>query len=132
MNGFVTLTVLYIVICFGYHRILDASNMAFIVLFTLAQLFQNFGPNVTCFVWFSEVYLTCFRATVHGISVATGKLDAIVAQAGLMSIKNHASPNAFIPHLIEIFALFTLAGFFVTYWIPKTRSKTLEDIESKA
>ncbi|KAJ2657399.1 hypothetical protein IWW48_004528, partial [Coemansia sp. RSA 1200] len=78
------LTVLYIVIGFGYHKILGASNVAFIVLFTLAQLFQNFGPNVTCFVWFSEVYLTCFRATVHGISVATGKLDAIVAQVGLM------------------------------------------------
>ncbi|KAJ1730904.1 hypothetical protein LPJ72_004235 [Coemansia sp. Benny D160-2] len=130
--GFAALTVLYIIIGFGYHKILDASNVGFIVLFTLAQFFQNFGPNVTCFVWPGEVFPTRFRATAHGISAAAGKLGAIVAQAGLMSIKDRGGPNAFIPHLIEIFALFTLAGFFVTFWIPETRGKTLEDIEGEA
>ncbi|KAJ1995691.1 hypothetical protein GGI25_000670 [Coemansia spiralis] len=126
--GFAALTVLYIIIGFAYHKILDASNVAFIVLFTLAQFFQNFGPNVTCFVWPGEVFPTRFRATAHGISAAAGKLGAIVAQAGLMSLKDRGGPNAFIPHLIEIFALFTLFGFFVTFWIPETRGKTLEEI----
>ncbi|KAJ1798908.1 hypothetical protein LPJ59_002191 [Coemansia sp. RSA 2399] len=130
--GFAALTALYIVIGFAYHKILDASNVAFIVLFTLAQFFQNFGPNVTCFVWPGEVFPTRFRATAHGISAASGKLGAIVAQAGLMSIKDRGGPNAFIPHLIEIFALFTLIGFFVTFWIPETRGKTLEEITGES
>ncbi|KAJ1773340.1 hypothetical protein IW140_000991 [Coemansia sp. RSA 1813] len=130
--GFAALTALYIVIGFAYHKILDASNVGFIVLFTLAQFFQNFGPNVTCFVWPGEVFPTRFRSTAHGISAASGKLGAIVAQAGLMSIKDRGGPNAFIPHLIEIFALFTLIGFFVTFWIPETRGKTLEEITGES
>ncbi|KAJ2549988.1 hypothetical protein EV175_004234 [Coemansia sp. RSA 1933] len=130
--GFAALTVLYIVIGFAYHQILDASNVAFIVLFTLAQFFQNFGPNVTCFVWPGEVFPTRFRSTAHGISAASGKLGAIVAQAGLMSIKDRGGPNAFINHLIQIFALFTLVGFFVTFWIPETRGKTLEEITGES
>ncbi|KAI8318930.1 phosphate:H+ symporter [Martensiomyces pterosporus] len=126
--GFAALTVLYVVIGFAYHQILDRSNVAFIVLFTLAQLFQNFGPNVTCFVWPGEVFPTRFRATAHGVSAAAGKLGAIVAQAGLMTLKDRGGPNAFIPHLIEIFALFTLIGFLVTFWIPETKGRTLEEI----
>ncbi|KAJ1814940.1 hypothetical protein LPJ75_002556 [Coemansia sp. RSA 2598] len=128
LMGFAALTVLYVVIGFAYHQILDASNVAFIVLFTLAQLFQNFGPNVTCFVWPGEVFPTRFKATAHGISAASGKLGAIVAQAGLMTLKDRGGPNEFIPHLIEIFALFTLIGFFVTFWIPETKGKTIEEI----
>ncbi|KAJ2585750.1 hypothetical protein H4R99_008640 [Coemansia sp. RSA 1722] len=128
LMGFAALTVLYVVIGFAYHKILDASNVAFIVLFTLAQLFQNFGPNVTCFVWPGEVFPTRFKATAHGISAASGKLGAIVAQAGLMTLKDRGGPNEFIPHLIEIFALFTLVGFFVTFWIPESKGKTIEEI----
>ncbi|KAJ2786415.1 hypothetical protein GGI15_001548 [Coemansia interrupta] len=130
--GFAALTALYIVIGFAYHQILDASNVAFIVLFTLAQLFQNFGPNVTCFVWPGEVFPTRFKATAHGISAASGKLGAIVAQAGLMTLKDRGGPNAFIPHLIEIFALFTLVGFFVTFWIPESKGKTIEEITGES
>ncbi|KAJ1954507.1 hypothetical protein EC988_002398, partial [Linderina pennispora] len=55
-------------------------------------------------------------------------LGAIVAQAGLMTLKDRGGPNAWIPHLIEIFALFTLIGFFVTFWIPETKGKSLEEI----
>ncbi|KAJ2721209.1 hypothetical protein GGI07_004135 [Coemansia sp. Benny D115] len=132
LTGFVALTVLYVIIGFAYHKILDASNVAFIVLFTLAQLFQNFGPNVTCFVWPGEVFPTRFKATAHGISAASGKLGAIVAQAGLMTLKDRGGPNEFIPHLIEIFALFTLVGFFVTFWIPETKGKTIEEITGES
>ncbi|KAJ2401105.1 hypothetical protein GGI10_006103, partial [Coemansia sp. RSA 2530] len=48
--GFAALTVLYLILGFAYHQILDKSSGAFIFIFSLAQLFQNFGPNVTTFV----------------------------------------------------------------------------------
>ncbi|KAJ2342321.1 hypothetical protein GGF43_005962 [Coemansia sp. RSA 2618] len=128
LMGFAMLTVLYIVLGFAYHKILDKSVAGFIVLFTLAQLFQNFGPNVTTFVIPGEVFPTRFRSTAHGISAAMGKLGAIVAQGGFMQLKDRGGKNQFIDHLLEIFALFMLIGFFVTFWIPESKGKTLEEI----
>ncbi|KAJ2849383.1 hypothetical protein IWW36_002674 [Coemansia brasiliensis] len=128
LMGFGMLTILYIVLGFAYHKILDKSEAGFIVLFTLAQLFQNFGPNVTTFVIPGEVFPTRFRSTAHGISAASGKLGAIVAQGGFMQLKDRGGKNQFIDHLLEIFALFMLIGFLVTWWIPESKGKTLEEI----
>ncbi|KAI7823099.1 major facilitator superfamily domain-containing protein [Kickxella alabastrina] len=128
LMGFGALTVLYIVIGFAYHQILDRSVAGFIVLFTLAQLFQNFGPNVTTFVIPGEVFPTRFRSTAHGIAAASGKLGAIIAQGGFMQLKDRGGKNEFIDRLIQIFALFMLLGFAVTFWIPETKGKTLEEI----
>ncbi|KAJ2702058.1 hypothetical protein H4R19_005383 [Coemansia spiralis] len=128
LMGFAMLTILYIVLGFAYDKLLEKSTAAFIVLFTLAQLFQNFGPNVTTFVVPGEVFPTRFRSTAHGISAAAGKLGAIVAQGGFMQLKDIGGKNKFINHLLEIFAAFMLAGFFVTFWIPESKGRTLEEI----
>ncbi|KAJ1796957.1 hypothetical protein LPJ59_003435 [Coemansia sp. RSA 2399] len=128
LMGFVALTILYVILGFAYNKILDKSTGAFIFLFTVAQLFQNFGPNVTTFVIPGEVFPTRFRATAHGISAAAGKLGAVVSQGGFFQLKDRGGKNAFIDHLLEIFALFMLIGFFVTFWIPESKGKTLEEI----
>ncbi|KAJ2891469.1 hypothetical protein IWW38_003606 [Coemansia aciculifera] len=128
LMGFATLTVLYLILGFAYHQILDKSSAAFIFIFSLAQLFQNFGPNVTTFVIPGEVFPTRFRSTAHGISAAMGKLGAIAAQGGFFQLKDIGGKNAFIDRLLQIFALFMLIGFFVTFWIPETKGKTLEEI----
>ncbi|KAJ2853704.1 hypothetical protein J3B02_003017, partial [Coemansia erecta] len=128
LTGFAMLTILYVVLGFAYHQILDKSVPGFIVLFTLAQLFQNFGPNVTTFVIPGEVFPTRFRSTAHGIAAASGKLGAIVAQGGFMQLKDHGGKNQFINRLLQIFALFMLIGFAVTFWIPESKGKTLEEI----
>ncbi|KAJ1882116.1 hypothetical protein H4R99_000837 [Coemansia sp. RSA 1722] len=128
LTGFAMLTILYVVLGFAYHQILDKSVPGFIVLFTLAQLFQNFGPNVTTFVIPGEVFPTRFRSTAHGIAAASGKLGAIVAQGGFMQLKDQGGKNEFINRLLQIFALFMLIGFAVTFWIPETKGKTLEEI----
>ncbi|KAJ2819411.1 hypothetical protein FBU31_005543 [Coemansia sp. 'formosensis'] len=128
LMGFAALTVLYLILGFAYHQILDKSSGAFIFIFSLAQLFQNFGPNVTTFVIPGEVFPTRFRSTAHGISAAMGKLGAIVAQGGFFQLKDIGGKNAFIDRLLQIFALFMLIGFFVTFWIPESKGKTLEEI----
>ncbi|KAI7823100.1 major facilitator superfamily domain-containing protein [Kickxella alabastrina] len=126
--GFGALTILYLILGFGYHQILGKSSGAFIFLFSLAQLFQNFGPNVTTFVIPGEVFPTRFRSTAHGIAAASGKLGAIVAQGGFLQLTDIGGKNAWINRLLQIFGLFMMIGFVVTFWIPETKGKTLEEI----
>ncbi|RKP12277.1 phosphate:H+ symporter [Piptocephalis cylindrospora] len=130
LMGFGILTVLFIVLGAAYHKILDTSTVLFIVLFTLAQFFQNFGPNVTTFVIPGEVFPTRYRSTAHGISAASGKLGAIVAQVGFSNLKDIGGKNAFMDKLLIIFAVFMFLGFCVTWLIPETKGKSLEELGS--
>lgn len=67
---------------FGYDKITptDAGKSGFFFLYCLANFFQNFGPNTTTFIIPGEVFPTRYRSTAHGISSASGKLGAIIAQ----------------------------------------------------
>ncbi|KAJ1908435.1 hypothetical protein LPJ81_000051 [Coemansia sp. IMI 209127] len=129
--GFTFLLILFCILGFGYHKILDKSVAGFIVLFTLAQFFQNFGPNATTFIIPAEAFPTRFRSTCHGISAASGKVGAVVSSLGFFHLKDKGGPNAFIPHLIEIFALFMLLGLVATWWVPETRGKSLEELNDE-
>ncbi|KAJ2144039.1 hypothetical protein IW136_001478 [Coemansia sp. RSA 678] len=131
LMGFGVLAVLYVILGFAYNQILAKSTGAFIFLFSLAQLFQNFGPNVTTFVIPGEVFPTRFRSTAHGISAASGKLGAIVAQGGFLQLTNIGGHNAWIDHLLQVFALFMCIGFLATLWIPETKGKSLEEISEE-
>ncbi|KAJ2828848.1 hypothetical protein IWW50_001168 [Coemansia erecta] len=126
--GFTVLLILFCILGFAYHQILDKSVAGFVVLFTLAQFFQNFGPNTTTFIIPAEAFPTRFRSTCHGISAACGKAGAVVAQLGFFQLKDRGGKNAFIPHLIQIFALFMLVGLVFTWFVPETKGKSLEEL----
>ncbi|KAJ1645308.1 hypothetical protein J3B02_001342 [Coemansia erecta] len=130
--GFVVLLILFCILGFAYHQILDRSVAGFVVLFTLAQFFQNFGPNTTTFIIPSEAFPTRFRSTCHGISAASGKIGAVIAQLGFFQLKNRGGKNAFIPHLIQIFALFMLVGLIFTWFVPETKGKSLEELSEES
>lgn len=53
---------------------------AFVALYCLANVFANFGSNLTAFMAPGELFPTRFHSTIHGISAASGKLGAIVSQ----------------------------------------------------
>ncbi|KAJ1908645.1 hypothetical protein IWQ60_011604, partial [Tieghemiomyces parasiticus] len=91
----------------------------------------NFGPNTTTFIYPSEVFPTRFRTTSHGLSAASGKLGAIVAQAGFSQLRDIGGTNAFVPHIIQIFAIFMLIGFGFTFFLPETKGRTLEEISGE-
>lgn len=130
--SFVILTALFCAIGFGYNKLDDKGLLA---LYVLCQFFQNFGPNTTTFIVPGEVFPTRYRSTAHGISAATGKIGAIVAQTCLGTLVDHGcapdNKNCFLPHVMEIFALFMLLGVFTTLLIPETKRKTLEEICEK-
>jgi PHS family inorganic phosphate transporter-like MFS transporter len=126
--GFAALTVIFIVLGFAYNPILNYSNALFVAIFTLSQFFQNFGPNTTTFIVPGEVFPTRYRSTGHGISAASGKLGAVLTQVLVALTKDKGGKNAFIPSLIQIFALFMALGFLATFLIPETKGFTLEEL----
>jgi len=131
--GFIILTALFIVMGFGYDKLKSTGSgqKAFVFLYCLADFFQNFGPNVTTFVIPGEVFPTRYRSTAHGISAASGKLGAVIAQVGFAKLSNIGGTNAFLGHILEIFALFMLTGIFSTLLIPETKGQSLEEINEE-
>jgi len=133
LMGFTMLTILFIIIGFAYHKL---SQHGLLALYVLAQFFFNFGPNATTFIVPGECFPTRYRSTSHGISAASGKVGAIIAQCVFGPIRTHgAKPGAtgaaaspWLNHVMQIFALFMLCGIFTTLLIPETKRKTLEEL----
>ena len=131
------LTIIFTIIGSTYKHLSQGSLLA---LYVLAQFFFNFGPNTTTFIVPGECFPTRYRSTGHGLSAACGKIGAIVAQViayPLMSIgadpdcKGH-NCSPWLDHLMQIFALFMLCGLFVTFLIPETKGRTLEELAGES
>ncbi|KAF9466495.1 phosphate transporter [Collybia nuda] len=133
LMGFIVLTILFMTMGFGYDRLTatDAARKGFVVLYCFANFFQNFGPNTTTFVIPGEIFPTRYRSTAHGISAASGKLGAIIAQVGFAKLKDIHGTNQFVKHILEIFALFMLTGVFSTLLLPETKGQTLEKLSNE-
>jgi PHS family inorganic phosphate transporter-like MFS transporter len=133
LMGFTILTVLFIIMGFGYDAMIKTHSGAkwFTFLYCLASFFQNFGPNTTTFIIPGEVFPTRYRSTAHGISAASGKFGAVVAQVGFQRLRNIGGTNAFLKHILELFAFFMLTGIFSTLLLPETKGKSLEDLSNE-
>jgi len=131
LMGFTMLTIIFVIMGFGYHVLLNKSKPAFVFLYCLANFFQNFGPNTTTFVIPGEAFPTRYRSTGHGIAAASGKLGAIVAQVGFAQLKDMGGTNAWINHILEIFAFFMLTGIGSTLLLPETGNRTLEELSNE-
>ncbi|KAG8742393.1 Inorganic phosphate transporter pho84 [Ceratobasidium sp. 414] len=136
LMGFTLLAVIFLCMGFGYDSMVhppEAPNRAFVILYCLANFFQNFGPNTTTFIVPGEAFPTRFRSTAHGISAASGKLGAIIAQVGFAVLRggDTSGGGAFIKHVLEMFALFMLSGIFSTLLIEETNGRTLEDLSNE-
>jgi len=130
LMGFTVLTVLFLVMGFGYDTLLASKSgqKAYFFLYCLANFFENFGPNTTTFTLPGEVFPTRYRSTAHGISAASGKLGAVISQVGFTQLSNIGGPNKFLGHLIEILAFFMMTGILSTLLIPETKNKRLEEL----
>jgi PHS family inorganic phosphate transporter-like MFS transporter len=131
--GFFILTIIFCIIGFAYHKL---SKGGLLALYILAQLFFNFGPNTTTFIIPGECFPTRYRSTGHGISAASGKIGAIVAQVIAQPLFSKGAPphcsgtgcSPWLNHLMQIFALFMLCGTLVSFLIPETKGRTLEEL----
>jgi PHS family inorganic phosphate transporter-like MFS transporter len=130
LMGFTLLTIFFCIFGFGYNVIGTGGKLG---LYILCQFFFNFGPNATTFIVPGECFPTRYRSTSHGLSAASGKVGAIIAQVviGPLRIRGKpttANPSPWLNHVLEIFALFMFLGIFTSLLIPETKRKTLEQL----
>ncbi|KAJ6111468.1 repressible high-affinity phosphate permease [Penicillium sp. IBT 18751x] len=135
LAGFILLTILFIIIGFAFEP-LKNSNNGLLAMYILAQFFFNFGPNATTFIVPGECFPTRYRSTSHGISAASGKIGAIIAQCVFGPLVHRGgkidnSDSPWLDHVMQIFALFMLCGIFTTLLIPETKRKTLEQLSGE-
>lgn len=72
--GFAVLFICFTILSAAYKKLKNEAIPVFIVVYSIAQFFFNFGPNSTTFIIPAEVFPTHVRSTAHGISAASGKL----------------------------------------------------------
>ncbi|PRP86636.1 hypothetical protein PROFUN_05115 [Planoprotostelium fungivorum] len=125
--GFVMLTILMALISAFYFQLKQNHLWLFVLLYSLALFFFNFGPNVTTFIIPGEVFPTRYRSTGHGISAAAGKAGAIIATYLFPEIVSVWPENG-IQIIMGIFAFVMAAGLGVTFLVPETKGRSLEEI----
>ncbi|CAG8105070.1 unnamed protein product [Penicillium nalgiovense] len=125
--GFLVLSALFAVIGLAN---LDQNDSGLLALYVLTQFCFNFGPNATTFIVPGECFPTRYRATAHGISVAVGKLGAIMAQCVFVPLvyRGAKAPGdaPWLDHVMQIFSGFMFCGFAATFFIHETRRQSLE------
>jgi PHS family inorganic phosphate transporter-like MFS transporter len=125
--GFGILALLFLFMAIFFDQLKNKQTTAFVIMYAFAQFFFNFGPNATTFIIPAEVFPTQVRSTAHGISAASGKAGAIIA-AQCFSVWANGSIG--FQGVLFIFAACCFFGLLVSFWIPETKSQTLEEISS--
>ena len=116
------------------------NRSTLLALYILAQFFFNFGPNTTTFIIPGECFPTRYRSTAHGLSAASGKVGATIAQLIAPPLLSKGAPknctgsecSPWLNHVMEIFALFMFCGTLVSFLIPETKRQTLEVLAGEA
>ncbi|KZP25116.1 phosphate permease [Athelia psychrophila] len=133
LMGFTVLSIIFLIMGAAYAKLTKDTGTPFIVLYCVANFFQNFGPNTTTFIVPGEAFPTRYRSTAHGISAACGKLGAIIAQVafsyltyqGANDAETSAGPKRLGTVLIA-FAFVMLTGVLSTLLLTETMQKPLE------
>ncbi|MDA8311194.1 MAG: MFS transporter [Actinomycetota bacterium] len=95
----------------------------FLPLFAISYFFVEFGPNMTTFVYPSEIFPTSVRGTGDGISAAAGKTGAFL---GALLVP-HLLASVGISGVMGIMAGVSAIGIVLTLVaLPEPKGQTLE------
>ena len=126
-GGFLITALMFGIIAGDYDGLGTASKFA---LFTLAQLFFNFGPNSTTFIVPGEVYPSRVRGFAHGFSAATGKCGAILS--GILFNYLSQDSEIGVANVLWIFFACNLAGAVTTVlFVPETSGIDADEVDWK-
>lgn len=137
--GFFFMAMAFLAIGVPYYMYwIKTDNIGFMVLYSLAFFFANFGPNTTTFIIPAELFPARFRSTCHGISGAAGKIGAIIGSVGfLWASHRHEGEDGGYPKGIGMTASLAILGgvcilgMLVTFFFTReTMGKSLEENEA--
>ncbi|KAF0714512.1 Aste57867_3838 [Aphanomyces stellatus] len=123
--GFTFLTILFLVMAIWLDELKADYKTLFVVLYSFAHFFFNFGPNATTFIIPAEVFPSVVRLTGHGISAASGKAGAILAAQGFAVV---ARSDFGLAGVMYIFSACCFMGLLFSFWVPETKGLTLEEL----
>jgi len=126
LMGFFFMTLFMLILSAAYTEILHTSVQLFLVLYAFTFFFANWGPNATTFVVPSELFPTQYRSTANGIAAASGKAGAIIGTFGF----GIASARIGLQKSLGIMTAVNALGFCLTFLVPETKDKTLEELGS--
>ena len=108
---------------------LTKITVTFLLLYGLAYLFTEFGPNITTFLYPAEIFPVTVRTTAHGIAAGIGKLGAFI---GAFIFPLMLASSAFkLPGAMGVAAGICVLGFLLTFLLPEPKQKSLETIEKE-
>jgi PHS family inorganic phosphate transporter-like MFS transporter len=99
----------------------------FLLLFGASYFFAEFGPNTTTFVLAAECFPTSVRTTGHGISAGVAKLGAFIG----VYLFPHLTKSFGVSGALEFSAGMALIGTVLTFAIPETSQRSLEQISGE-
>jgi MFS family permease len=102
----------------------------FIILYGISYFFTGFGPNMTTFVYPSELFPVTVRTTSSGIAAGAGKLGAF---AGAFLFPDMLASSWGIRGAEIVAGIVAAAGMLLTIaTLPETRGKSLEQLSDEA
>jgi PHS family inorganic phosphate transporter-like MFS transporter len=152
LMGFFFMTFFMLILTFDYYHLrgqpcpnnpskyCGGNHIAFIVLYAFTFFFANFGPNATTFIVPAELFPARLRSTCHGLSAAAGKAGAIVGAFGFLYAaqgQHTGQQDPGYPRGIGVKNSFLLlsiingVGFFMTFFVPETKGRSLEDLSGE-
>lgn len=112
MVGFIITAVCFVVMAVSFYPLAHQSPEA-LYFFYCALLFSLcFGPNVTTYVLPASVYEKDVRATMNGVSAASGKLGAVVGAYFFGAVAGEVG----YPAVMVVCAFLSLVGAVVTHY----------------
>jgi PHS family inorganic phosphate transporter-like MFS transporter len=140
--GFAGMTAFMLALAVPYHHWTTPGNhVGFVVMYGLTFFFANFGPNATTFIVPAEIFPARLRATCHGISAAAGKAGAIIGAFGFLYAAQSTDPahvdagyrpGIGVQKALYVLAACNLLGFLVTFLVPESKGKSLEEMSGEA
>lgn len=115
----------------GMFPVLSTSSyvVQFLILYGISYFFIEFGPNMTTFIYPTEVFPISARGTGTGIAAAGGKLGAFVGTFLNLFIIGALHESG----LFLLLAGFATIGFAITLFIlPETKGKSIEETSDEA